>query len=39
MAYDLVIFDCEGVIVDTETIALAVLRQMMVEKKNSYGRA
>ena len=33
MAYDLVIFDCDGVIVDTETTALAVLHQMMVEKK------
>lgn len=33
MAFDLVIFDCDGVIVDTETTALAVLHQMMVEKK------
>ena len=33
MKCDLVIFDCDGVVVDTETIALAVLHQMIVEKK------
>lgn len=32
MTYGLVIFDCDGVIVDTETTALTV-HQMMVEKK------
>ncbi|MCX7342997.1 MAG: HAD family hydrolase [Proteobacteria bacterium] len=33
MKCDLVIFDCDGVVVDTETSALAVLHQMIVEKK------
>lgn len=32
MNYDLVIFDCDGVVVDTETTALTVLQQMIVEK-------
>lgn len=32
MNFDLVIFDCDGVVVDTETTALTVLRHMISEK-------